>query len=241
MRILAATFGLLCIVNTHAAATEAIDAFAKTIAKPLLFARYMEGACSPTAVNGWDGFDTERCTYTVTDSKNGAKKTGLVILLDPTPRTLSTWIINACAAVRPAEKSEACAKRLFHRILDQSGGQFPISGIVYEDLIPADGVQEAYGFVNGVTTILKGVQHRRTEPFSDAELQAVLSAEPVKTASDSAYARIVGVSRAEYAARFPAVDVTALKWLAVVREEHQKAMKSDRNALIEAWLAAHAP
>jgi hypothetical protein len=130
---------------------------------------------------------------------------------------------------------------VFRRVLKQSGGQFPVAGIVYEDIIPKDGVKEAYGFANGVTTILDGIKHRQTEPLARAELEAALNATPIRTASEAAFARIIGVTRAEYLRANPSADVTKLNWLAVVREEHKKAMKSSRNALFEAWLAANSP
>ena len=36
----------------------------------------------------------------------------------------------------------------------------------------------------------------------------------------------------------PSAKVEGLDWLAIVREEYQRAMKSERNLLIEAWLRA---
>ncbi|WP_156864304.1 hypothetical protein [Casimicrobium huifangae] len=230
------------VVNAAEAVPQSdIEAFAAKIETPLRAARYMVDACSPTTIAGWEDYATVRCKYTVTDKKTGATKDGLVVLLNPSSTVLSAWIMNACEAIRPSEPLTNCAQRLFRRVLEQSGGQFPVAGIVYEDILPHDGVQEAYGFSDGVTTLLQGVKHRRTEPFSTAELEAALSAQPIRTASEAAFARLVGVSRAEYLKSNPSTDVTNLNWLAVVRGEHKKAMKSARNALFEAWLAANAP
>ena len=115
-----------------------------------------------------------------------------------------------------------------------------MAGIVYEDIIPKDGINEAYGFRDGVTTRLAGVTHRRTEPFSAQELEAAIMAKPLSTVTMNAYARIVGVSRNQFQKAHPTVPVAGMSWLTTVRTEYQKAWTSDRNTLIEAWLAANA-
>ena len=232
---------ILPSVYARAASTADVEAFAEKIERQLRSARYMEGTCTPIAIAGWEGFNTARCSYTVKDAKTGEVKTGLVVLLNPSARTLSAWILNACETIRPTENRSACSRRLYLRVLEQSGGQFPVAGVVYEDVLPRDGIQEAYGFASGVTAILKGVQHRRTKAFSSAELEAALSAAPIQTASESGFARIVGVTRKEYLKLNPAADVRGLNWLSIVREEHKKAINGERNGLLEAWLSANAP
>ena len=59
----------------------------------------------------------------------------------------------------------ADGKKMFQHILGQSGGQFPVAGVVYEDIIPADGVNEIYCFRDGVTVSVEGVPHRGTAPI----------------------------------------------------------------------------
>lgn len=227
--------------GAQSASNGDIDAYAKKIEGPLKKARYMERDCTPTKMAGWNGFNTVRCSYAVTDKTTGQVKPGLVILLDPSASTLSAWILNACETVRPAEQISSCSNRLFQAVLANSGGQFAVAGIVYEDLIPKDGLYEAYGFHNGVTVLLKGVEHRRTKAFSGAELEAALCATPERTASQAGYGRIVGVTRDEYLKFKPGTDVVGLKWPAVVSGEHKKAMNGQQNSLLDAWLAANDP
>lgn len=226
-------------VAAYAATEEEIKVFAHQIEKPLHSARYMEDVCTPAKLKEWEGFDTQKCSYKMKDAKTGEIKPGLVILLDPTPAKLSAWILNACETVRPNEVKAACAERVFQQIKDQSGGQFPVSGIVYEDILPQDGIYEAYGFADGVTSVLKGIKYRRTTAFSSQELEAAITAIPTRTASERAPARVVGVTRKEYLLSYPEAKVTGLGWLNVVREEYKKAMNGDRNVLIEAWLKAN--
>ena len=47
------------------------------------------------------------------------------------------------------------------------------------------------------------------------------------------------MTRSEFKRYRSEANVDGLAWLDVVRQEHQVAMKGGRNALIEAWLAAH--
>ncbi len=241
MRYLTFLSLLAFISNCALAVSDSeIASFASEIARPLKASRYMEGTCTPVSVQGWAGFETRRCIYSVED-KPGSVKRGLVILLNPSQSKLSAWILNACEAIQPSEALFACAHRVFNRVIEQSGGQFPVAGIVYEDLRPKDGVQEAYGFRDGVTTVLKGVKHRGTRALEPADLDAALIAPPLTTASCDAPARVVGVSRYQYLKLHPTANVRNLSWLDIVRQEHQKAMNSDHNALIEAWLAANPP
>jgi hypothetical protein len=226
-------------IAAMAASPSEIDALALKIEKPLKAARYMEVNCVPVAITGWENQATSKCSYSIRDKKQSTNKLGLVVMLNPSATLLSTWIINACKDIRPAENLVICTKRLSDRVISQSGGQFPVAGIVYEDLIPRDGIYESYGFASGVTTLLKGVKHRNTMALSAEELEFALTAAPIKTASDSAFARIVGVTRSEYKRSNPSADVAGLNWLKIVADEYKKAMKSDRNGLLEAWLAAN--
>lgn len=223
------------------AADDDVAALAAHYAKRLQAARYLEGVCEPVSLPGWPDLPTQRCRYPVTDKKTGVAKIGLVVMLNPSPLKLSTWVVNACQFVDPTHPLATCAHWVMWQVLRQSGGQFPIAGIVYEDLLPADGINEAYGFRDGVTTVLTGVKHRATEPLSSEELEAAITAQPLRTASQAGFARIIGVTRAEFLQANPTAQVNGLEWLTTVRQAYQTAWTSDRNALIEAWLAAHLP
>jgi hypothetical protein len=236
----AALFTLLCSSIANASSAE-VDALAVRIEAPLKAARYMEGSCAPIQFSGWEGYETIRCTYSVTDKETLARKTGLVVMLNPSARKLSQWIISACQNIRPNQRLSSCTRRVVDRIFGQSGGQFPIAGVVYEDLLPRDGIYEAYGFFSGVTTVLEGVKHRRTQAFSSQELEKALTAKPLRTVSEEAYARITGVTRAQFQAANPTAKVTGMDWPETVRKEYQRAWNSDRNSLIEAWLASTPP
>jgi hypothetical protein len=233
---------LLLLANTATTAAESLDAasFALTIEQKLRAARYMEKNCNPASISGWEGFETQKCTYSVKDSATGNSKSATVVLLNPSALKLSEWIINACKNVTPSHDLKNCAQKLFRRVLSQSGGQYPVAGVVYEDIIPKDGVNEAYGFRNGVTTIIEKFPHRATASLTQEQIERALSGPALRTASHAAYARPIGVTRDEYLKANPGAAVDNLDWLSTVRTEYQRAWKSDRNSLIEAWLKTNA-
>ena len=70
---------------------------------------------------------------------------------------------------------------------------------------------------------------------------AALAAAATSTVTEDAFARIAGVTTAEFRKVNPKASVEGLDWLKTVRAEYQKAWNSDRNSLIEAWLAANPP
>jgi hypothetical protein len=231
---------ILLVVTLSAAARAQSEfnsvSFAAKVDAQLRQARYMEEACEPVMILGWEGLETKRCAYNVTDTRTGTRKSGLVIMLNPTSLRLSTWLFSACAETKPQEPTQVCVERLFSRVINQSGAQFPISGVVYEDNIPRDGIQEAYGFRNGVTVLLSGLKHRDTTPIPPSQREVLLTAKVTSTASEGAPARVIGVTRSQYLKANPGANVEGLNWLSVVAAEHKAAMTSDRNALIEAWL-----
>jgi hypothetical protein len=233
---------VLVLIAGPALTGQPFDAgsFAATIQQKLKAARYMEQDCQPVSVPGWEGFDTQKCNYRVKDRPAGTFKAATVVMLNPSALKLSKWIINACKNVLPDRDRQACAQRVFGRVLSQSGGQYPVAGVVYEDILPADGVNEAYGFRDGVTSIIGGFSHRATQPLTQEETERAISGPVLRTASQPAYARPIGVTRTEYLNAHPGAAVANLDWLTTVRAEYQRAWSSDRNTLIEAWLKANA-
>lgn len=235
------TIGLLLLSGpTMIADTFDAGSFAATIEQKLRAARYMEQNCQPVGVPGWEGFETQKCTYRVKDRPAGTTKAATVVMLNPSARKLSEWIINACENILPDRDRQQCAQRVFGHVLSQSGGQYPVAGVVYEDILPADGINEAYGFRDGVTSLIAGFSHRATQPLTQEQTERAISGPVLRTASQSAYARPIGVTRDEYLNTHPGAAVANLDWLTTVRTEYQRAWNSDRNALIEAWLKAHA-
>jgi hypothetical protein len=216
----------------------AIQRLAERLAPRLTRARYMENDPQPVIVPGWEGFPTVKCTYSVHDHPTGAVKTASVIMLNPDAGRLARWIVSACSEAK-GFVDEADTRKLADHILSQSGGQFPIRGVVYEDILPANGIYEVYCFMDGVTVKINGVDHRgETQPLPE-QMQKALNAVVADVTWVGKYARIQSTTREEYQQAGGKEDVEGTAWLNVSRRLYQKAWKSERNELMIAWAKAH--
>ena len=199
------------------------------------FALYMEKNCTLERTHAkWEGFPLKYCTYSVTD-QNGDIKSASVFLLNPDSSKAAGWIKTACST---KEKKILCYKKVIKQINISSGFQFPVAGVVYEDLIPKDGVFEAYCFRDGVTTIVDGFEHRNTNVLNSREVENCISGVAYSALT---FARIHGGTREEYTKSGGKVNVGSsserrLVWLDVVRKSYQDAWNSNSYELLNAWV-----
>lgn len=224
--------------TTNAAVRRLVERYGDRLRR----SRYMErGEGEPVTVPGWEGFPTRLYRYTVTDPTSGTVKQASVVLLDAPAERIARWVVTACSEARGGQIRADDTDRLFQHVLSQSGGQFPVTGVVYEDILPADGLYETYCFRDGVTVVVEGVPHRGTAPLDAAQTSASLWGKVTKVYR---YARIQGSSPGEYRAAGGPVDVgtnDARKpaWLDVVRQSYQAAWQSDRYSLMSDWARAN--
>ena len=202
-------------------------------------ARYMEtGTCADTTYEGWTGFPLKLCTYKVRDRLAGEKR-ATVVLLDAAPRQLARWVVDACLEVLHTS-GLACTRRVRRWILEQSGGQFPVAGIVLEDM-DGDGLQSMYVFRDGVTCVVDSVQNGSTDAPTAVHIRQAIGGRVRRVGR---YARIASTTREDYRGNSGTVDVGTSaapkpEWRLVARSLYQKAWGSDRNELIVAWLRGH--
>jgi hypothetical protein len=203
--------------------------------------RYMEkGPGRPVSVPGWEGFPARRYTYQVKD-KDGTVKSADVILLDPSADRIARWIVEALVEVNGTYTPDD-GRKLFKEIIGQSGGQFPIAGVVYEDILPADGKNEIYCFRDGVTVQVQGVPHRGIDPMTPAQIEASINGRVTRIYT---YARIASTSPQMWVAAGGSKEVIGKdgkpteKWMETIRKAYKSAWNSDRNALIVAWVKAN--
>lgn len=238
---------MVWLVAMGPASRESVPAEVRSLAeaiRPRLEAsRYMARVPgTAVVVPGWEGFPTFRHSYVVTDKKDGTRKEADVILLNPSAERLAVWIVSGVEAVEGRYTPER-GMEVFRHILGQSGGQFPVAGVVYEDILPADGVNETYAFRDGVTVRVKGLGHRITEPLTAEQRELSLTGPVEKVFT---YARIASTSPKQWVAVHPedarvmdsAGNPTA-EWMAVIRGAYQRAWASEHNELLEAWLKAN--
>ena len=224
---------------TAAADTEAtIQRLAHELTPRLKRARYMEDNPQPVVVPGWEGFPTVKYTYTVEDRSTHQTKTASVIMLNPDASRLARWIVTACLEAK-GSADEALIHKLANRIISQSGAQFPIRGIVYEDILPANGIYEVYCFRDGVTVKINGVEHRGEKQPTPEQLDKSLNAALADVTWTGAYARIQSTTREEYRKAGGKQEVEGAAWLNVNRQLYQQAWNSPRNELMIAWAKAN--
>lgn len=187
--------------------------------KGILAGRYMEdGQCAETSFSKWEGFPLKRCTYRQPDSTVPGGRVATVIMLNPEKELLAKWLVASCVIVKGNTGVKNCAVKLAKDIINASGSQFPVAGIVLEDM-DGNNVQDAFAFRDGVTVKLQG--------GTNNDLALDPNTVILSTASQSGFARIQSTSRQVYKnyKGSHAQDVTGLKWLDVVRELYQDAWK----------------
>ncbi len=207
-------------------------------------AHYMAQRCTPTTYPNWEGLPLQRCEYSVTDETG--TKSATVILLNAPPEQLARWVVRTCIEAK-GSSDPPCTDRLVNHIQSASGAQFPVAGIVFEDLVgpngkaPRDGVFEVYVFRDGVTVGIRELRNQTTAQPSAEQIKASLESEVVSVGQ---YARIQSTTVDDYRANGGTENVgtqdhRTLTWLKVVRESYQKAWGTDRNELMIAWARRH--
>jgi hypothetical protein len=215
----------------------------------VLKAAYMKGEYVTTHydVPGWEGYPVEEYTYyTGKDIKTGRPKKGRVYLLMPTAEQLAYWTISACwKTVHSLDYQYT--NTLLRFIRWQSGAQFAVRGVVYEDMYTA-GYYEPYVFKDGITVYVADPKMKAGDDqlaeCTEEQLQFYLdlSDKDLKPYTGS-FARICSTTREMYYSWGGTTDVgvssfregRSLNFLPVIRELYKKALKSKDNELIDAW------
>lgn len=193
-------------------------------------------------IPNWEGYPVELWEYhTGVDIKKNVKKRGLVYMLNPSAEKLATWIATACWEVKQSVDT-LYTNQLVRFIKWQSGAQFPVAGVVYEDMY-TKGFFEPYIFKDGVTVYVANPDMMPADKHcTDEQLEYYLhlTNDDLKP-NTGRYARICSTFRTQYYKNGGTEDVgdndenRKHHWLTVVRKLYQQAWNSDRNELIIAW------
>jgi endoglucanase len=194
---------------------------------------------------GWEGFPVKLYEYqTGIDLYTHQPKTGRVYLLNPSAEKLAMWIVTTCMEVKKSVEFKY-TDSLFRWIKGQSGAQFPVKGVVYEDQYIKE-FQEPYIFKDGVTVYIKdSTLFPKDKTCTPAQLNFYLriTNDDIKPQTGQ-YGRICSTRREDYTSAGGKEDVGDMhdkkqKWLEVVRELYKKAWNSDRNELMVMWAKNH--
>ena len=166
-------------------------------------------------------------------------------MLNPSPKKLATWVATTVWATM-GNLDYSYTQGMIEWIVYQSNCQFPVSGIVYEDM-EQDGTWHPYYFKDGVTCyIADSTWLRRDDHPTDAMLRYYLHATNAQLEQRTGqYARICSATREQYYAYGGTQPVGSaeprsnrkLLWLDVVRTLYQKAWNSDYNEIMLMWAA----
>ena len=196
-------------------------------------------------IPGWQGFPVSLYEYqTGVDIYTGKPKTGKVFLLNPGPEKLAMWIATTCWEVKNSVDFQY-VDALFKWIRGQSGAQFPVKGVVYEDQY-TKGFQEPYIFKDGVTVYIKDTTYfpaDKTCTPEQLDFYLRITNDDLKPQTGQ-YGRIASTRREDYKSAGGSEEVGDVndkkqKWLDVVRDLYKKAWNSDRNELIIMWAKNH--
>jgi hypothetical protein len=236
-------FKLVIIGLLYPASILAQDSLAfvgKVVKSTIHFPGYLEKKLIGTdsTLLNWKGFPVRLYEYSVTDSKTGIRKSAKVYTLDPTYDMLTLWVISACRSAKGRVNKKDVVK-LVNWINDQSGAQFPVMGIVYEDIF-TPGINTPFVFKDGVTVFPKQMVFVNSIPNA-AQKEKCLHLTDSDLRSIGKYGRIASTTREQYkqaGGKDPVGNSSTNKsvvWLSTVRRLYKEALKSDNNELITAW------
>lgn len=226
MRVIFFTIFICILVNTISLAqnkdlknkflTDSISVIQKRIEKSIIRSRYMEQRFIfiTDTIKGWEGIKVSLYEYSV----DNGKKIARVYMLNADAKMLATWVITTCYSItKKLDKKNT--DFLITSIRNASGGQFPVKGIVYENM---DGKgYYPYVFKDGVTVFLI---KNTTEDLS------LITNDNIKKTGK--FARIISTTREQFNAEFPNIKTNGKEWLNVVRDEYKLAFASDVNNLM---------
>jgi hypothetical protein len=179
----------------------------------------------------WEGFPLTHWRYTTPD-----KKTAEVIMLNPSNEQLAKWVVNACFETKggglSGEDLFKFSKQLCDQIIGQTGGQFPVAGIVYENM--GGGAFLVWGFRDGVTVGYSGIENEVPTQVTERQIKASLNRlTPLRYVGYQA--RLQSLTREEYIAAGGKENVSGRAFLDVNRKFYQEAWNHGRNQMLIYW------
>lgn len=214
----------------------------------IVASRYMEGTLMDVneKLPGWEGYPVELWAYQVKDGVTGEMKDAKVYMLNADAHKLAQWVATTAWEARHS-LDQLYTNAIINRIIHQSNGQFPVLGMVYEDM---DGNgQFSYMFKDGVTCYFADDAHKigYKDPTPEMIDFCVNFTDDDLDTYTGRYGRIISTTREDYYAYGGKEDVgrsdtrntRSLSWLKTVRELYQQAWNSPYNQLMIAAAMRH--
>lgn len=210
---------------------------------------YMRQDCKEIAAPGYEAVPAGperplRCVYRVKSTSRDAKipgeKEATVDVIFPTPARMARWIVDSCLWAGGTDL-EACIEYLqtgYAGILQQSSAQFPIAGIVFEDM--SSGLMKGYAFRDGLTVHVEGWHNSSEASPTPEQTKAALEQHP---SSVSEHARVARADIGDVKCLDPSAGFDPKhrddRWRNYVRERFVEALQGDHNMLLLAQVFAH--
>ena len=215
------------------------ESFSRSIATQLKNSHYMEGNCkADTSFAAYGNLPVERCSYSLDGQK------AEVSMLNPGPRRLTAWLVEACTAL--SSNLQNCVQKSYDQILNQSGAMFPVAGIVIEDM-DQNGMGNAYAFREGVTVRVPSFSTATESLLTTTQIQNSFTDAPMYTYS---YGRPISVTRtqlANYSTQFglglPYLGNSTDRdnaFNVAVGQLYRQAWLTGKNHIIRAWILGNA-
>jgi endoglucanase len=201
---------------------DSLTVITQRVEKKIIKARYMEQQLVRTTdtLKGWEGVKVSLYRYKVKDKVKGTLEAE-VYMLNPDAKKLAAWVISTCV-ITTGKLDKKNTDTIIQSVRSASGGQFPVLGIVYEDM---DGKGfKPYFFKDGVTVFLKKSDVIDISQINDDNIKGT-----------GKYARIISTTREEYIRKYGAANLEGTLWLAVVQQAYKAAMNANTNTLFIAW------
>jgi Mannosyl-glycoprotein endo-beta-N-acetylglucosaminidase len=210
---------------------------------------YLREHCTETAVKGYETIPRSpekpmRCEYQVRSTDPKAKtplvKTATALVIFPSAQRISRWIVDSClwAAAGDFERCVAFLATGCRGVIEQSSAQFPVAGIVFEDMTA--GLMKGYAFRDGLTVKVAGWDNGSEDSPNDRQTKAALENVPTWTSTVARIARadIHDVKCLDPKAEFNP-ESRDQRWRNYVRKRFVEALQGDHNLLFLAQVFAY--
>jgi len=148
---------------------------------------------------------------------------------------LAKWVVNAALSVK-GSSSAPITDKISKSIIEASGAQFPVSGVVWEDM---DGTGlNVFPFRHGVTVHIAGMSYMQTWQPSVTDFWGYING---TVSSTGKYGRIISTTCGMYLAWGGSSQCgnNPMAWPGTVKDAYQRAWGSDKNDLITAWVKSN--
>ena len=181
-----------------------------------------------------------KCFYKTSEK---VPKKARVTLIDVSQERWMNWIGNACNKVKSKVPNlNLCYVATVKQIREQSGGQIPWAGLVYEDMQLPVGL-EVYCFRKGISIRMDGWKKWSTHQLSEEEMNLCETSDKINFVGQ--YPRPISFGVDEYIQLQGSksfkdkAGANTVNWLKEIETVLIKSFSSGENAFINYWVQAN--